>query len=190
MNGDKVAKFIRLSGNPVAESFHHGSPAQRQLGAQLLLSEVLEYVVHGLGVTPEFDGMPITAPDRLQYTCTSEPNLTEMLDGLSDVAYTMYWNSITFGAPLEEAFDAVCDNNLQKFIPLPEYSGSVGQISPEHWHCGQSVLWPKEVASVSIVKIDGAYFAVGKDANGKVRKPSTYSPVDLKVFVTNPDQGE
>jgi hypothetical protein len=39
------------------------------------------------------------------------------------------------------------------------------------------------VTSVEVLEVGGSFFAVGKDARGKVRKPSTYKPVDLSALI-------
>ncbi|MCB0321662.1 MAG: hypothetical protein KDD60_12110, partial [Bdellovibrionales bacterium] len=96
-----------------------------------------------------------------------------------DVAYTMFWNAVKFGVPLEEAFELVCDNNLSKFVPLPEWKGQSGPLAQDKWDLGQGVQWPESVVSVDVVQVRGAFYAVGKDESGKVRKPSTYESVDL-----------
>ena len=153
------------------------------MGARLLLSEVLEYVIHGLGVEPEIDGVRIKAPDAVNYVAAGRPNKLEMVDGLADVAYTMYWNACAFGIPLEEAFELVCDNNLQKFVKLENGAARSTELSPDQWHCGRGISWPKEVVKVEVVRVGGQAYAVGKDSRGKVRKPSSYSPVDLSPLV-------
>jgi hypothetical protein len=183
MNDEKVRTFISLTGRTPAKSFGTGTESDRRLGAQLLLSEVLEYVIHGLGVVPELNGMKITDPEALSYAAVEDPNREAMLDGLADVAYTMYWNSVTFGAPLEAAYDHVCDNNLEKFVLLQGWAEGEGSVSPTSWALGRDVSWPADVVSVEVVKIDREYYGVGKDARGKVRKPSTYRSVDLSAFL-------
>jgi hypothetical protein len=188
MDSTKIEMFMRLAGQSVRNKLHSGDPAQRALGAQLLLSEVLEYVIKGLGVIPEFAGTKITSPDALSYHATHGPDHEEMVDGLADVAYTMFWNSCAFGVPLEEAFDLVCDNNLEKFVKLNDWTRGEGELSREDWHCGLNVSWPTEVASVSVLKIGSDFFAVGKDARGKVRKPSTYKSVDLSRLLKDSGQ--
>jgi len=184
MNADKIRTFIGLAGQELPEKFIAGDESKRKLGAQLLLSEVLEYVIKGLGVVPSVNGTPITEPDQLQYSIAKQPNPIEMLDGLADVAYTMYWNSESFGVPLETAFERVCDNNLEKFVLLERNTKqneiNEGGLQESEWHCGKNVSWPKEVTKVEVIKIENQFFAVGKDVNGKVRKPSTYSPVELE----------
>ena len=179
MKSTKVNKFIALAGQVAAKDFITGTPEQRKLGAQLLLSEVLEYVVHGLGVEPELNGVRISSPDALHYHNVGEPDKLEMLDGLADVAYTMYWNSETFGVPLESAYDLVCDNNLEKFVKLGSWALGSTALEPGEWGCKLGVTWPAEVAAVEVVQFQGEPYAVGKDSRGKVRKPSTYKSVDL-----------
>jgi hypothetical protein len=179
MDNDKVKKFMELGGQPTSERFIEGDKKTRILGAQLLLSEVLEYVVRGLGVVPSVGGVPINAPDGLTYEAAGTPDQEEMLDGLADVAYTMFWNQIAFGIPLREAFDVVCDNNLEKFVLLDGWREGERELQPHEWHCGRGVSWSEEVVKVQVVRVAGEFYAVGKNAAGKVRKPSTYKQVDL-----------
>jgi hypothetical protein len=185
MDASKIALFMQLAGQGVQEKLHSGDPSQRALGAQLLLSEVLEYVIHGLGVIPECGGTPITSPDGLSYHPKETPDHEEMVDGLADVAYTMFWNACAFGIPLPKAFELVCDNNLEKFVRLSGWTRGECELDRSEWHCGQDVSWPNEVATVRVLQVGGSFFAVGKDARGKVRKPSTYKPVDLAQLVAN-----
>lgn len=186
MHGHKIEQFLKLAGNEIPSSFEPGSIEKRKLGAQLLLSEILEYVIKGLGITPVFKGTEITEPDGLEYRSkTSTPDHREMLDGLADVAYTMYWNSIAFGLPLEEAFELVCDNNLEKFVKLENWHDSIGPLPQSEWHCGCNTMWPKEVTQVEVIKLENDFYAVGKDERGKVRKPSHYEPVDLTPLCSN-----
>ncbi len=182
MKGDKVETFMQLAGQTLPTDIDSGSEATRKLGAQLLLSEVLEYVIKGLGVIPEIHGKPLTDPEAVHYTHGKTPQPVEMLDGLADVAYTMYWNALAFGMPLEEGYDLVCDNNLEKFVRLDDEC-AVGVLPALEWHCGRDIRWPAEVTTVQVVDVKGARYAVGKDARGKVRKPSSYSPVDLSELV-------
>lgn len=179
MKSDKVAQFIELAGQKSSEEFIIGTEDQRKLGAQLLLSEVLEYCIKGLGVVPEFQGTAITDANGLVYNAAHEPSKLEMLDGLADTAYTMHWNAVTFGVPLEEAYDLVCDNNLEKFVLLTHWSESTRILQHTEWDCGQKISWPPEVQSVEVISSKGKFYAVGKDKHGKVRKPSSYQSVDL-----------
>lgn len=183
MDATKIAKFMQLAGQGTQARLQSGDPKTRALGAQLLLSEVLEYVIHGLGVTPEVNGVQITAPDSLHYHAHGTPDHEEMVDGLADVAYTMFWNACAFGVPLAEAFELVCDNNLEKFVLLSGWTGGERELPQSEWHCGRNVTWPSEVVRVDVLKVSGEFYAVGKDARGKVRKPSTYQPVDLGPLV-------
>ena len=183
MDAEKVKKFIQLAGQGIPESFTARDSKTRALGAQLLLSEVLEYVIKGLGLNPEIGGVKITDADSVSFSpARDEPDHLEMLDGLADVAYTMYWNAAAFGLCLEEAFQLVCDNNLDKFVRLDGWQGKEGRLEPACWHCGQNVSWPPEVASIEVVRIGTEWYAVGKDAAGKVRKPCHYRAVDLSVL--------
>ena len=105
-----------------------------------------------------------------------------MVDGLADVAYTMYWNSEAFKLPLEKAFEMVCDNNLEKFVQLENQSAEKN-LDKQSWDCGKNISWPSEVAEVEVIKNQEQFYAVGKDANGKVRKPSSYKSVDLTSLI-------
>ena len=179
MKADKIGMFMTLAGQKVSNSFDPCSDHERKLGAQLLLSEVLEYVIKGLGVHPVVNGQKITEPDALDYEIAKDSDHVEMLDGLADVAYTMYWNSNCFGLRLEEAFELVCDNNLEKFVKLDSWSEQARPLEREEWDCGKSVQWPPEVVAVEVIEVGKEFYAVGKDERGKVRKPSTYRSVDL-----------
>lgn len=183
MDDSKIRQFIALAGQKPAEAFVTGTPAQRELGAQLLLSETLEYVIKGLGVVPTWNGAPITDANALTYKAAEDPEKEEMLDGLADVAYTMFWNSVTFGIPLEKGFSLVCQNNLEKFVAVEKAFAPLGELDVTQWHCDRRVNWPTEVDKVFIIEYEGQLFAVGKDRTGKVRKPSTYQSVDLSLLV-------
>lgn len=184
MNSQKVKTFMSLAGQSHGKPWQVADEHTRKLGAQLLLSETLEYVIKGLGIIPEFNGQKITCPNSLNYHLSgNEPDKEEILDGLCDVAYTMYWNAEAIGVPLEEAFDTVCDNNLEKFVRLSGWQGNTGAVTPEKWHLDREVKWPQEVTKVEVLKIESDYFAVGKDERGKVRKPSSFAPVDLSSFL-------
>lgn len=182
MLNSKIKSFMALAGQAVVETPTTGTEAQRKLGAQLLLSELLEYIIKGLGVIPEVNGQRIEHPEKVNYHCAPDrtPDKLEMLDGLADVAYTMYWNACAFGVKLEEAFERVCDNNLGKFVNVSNSKWSAGPLERADWGCGKSITWPEEVVQVEVVKLpNGELYAVGKDARGKVRKPSSYKSVEL-----------
>ena len=184
MKKDKVEEFMRLGGQEIAKSLETGELDKRRLGAQLLLSEVLEYVIKGLGVIPSFNGTKITDANELEYHDGGKnPDKIEMIDGLADVAYTMYWNAIAFGIPLDKAYDIVCDNNLEKFVALENWQESERPLERNEWDCGLDIEWPEEVVEVSVLKVNSKFFAVGKDKNGKVRKPSSYDSVDLTILI-------
>jgi len=185
MDDKKIKKFIKLAGQDIGTSFLELDPKTRELGAQLLLSETLEYIIKGLGVVPSFNEIDITDPNGLKY-CSKDPvSKLEMLDGLADVAYTMFWNSVRFGIPLEEGFDLVCDNNLDKFVCVDGLDFKVGDVDSQNWGLGKDVTWPENVSKVSIIDYQGSLYAVGFDKTGKVRKPSSYKSVDLKPLVAN-----
>lgn len=186
MDGEKVKKFMQLGGQNVAEKLDMRDERTRKLGAQLLLTEVLEYVIKGLNVTPVIDGQPVTDPNNVEFRAAAQdaPDAVEMLDGLADVAYTMYWNALAFGLPLEEGFDLVCDNNLDKFVRLQDWSRSAGPLEQESWHCNSGTEWPEEVTQVEVVRVKDEHYAVGKDKTGKVRKPAHFRSVELRSLVT------
>lgn len=180
INSDKVKTFLEVAGQGYSCHFATGTEQERALGAKLLLSEVLEYVIQGLGVIPEVNGVKITEPNGLKYIASdSTPDRKEMLDGLADVAYTMFWNSVKFGIPLETAYDLVCDNNLSKFVIVAGTEYKSGILPKSDWHLGQNVTWPDSVTTVEVVEVNGIHYAAGKDSTGKVQKPSTYKSVVL-----------
>lgn len=184
MDNAKVSLFMELGGQAQSKKLIEGSEDLRVLGAQLLLSEVLEYVIKGLGLTPEIDGQKVTDPNNLQFSPSKQPgDKIEMIDGLADVAYTMYWNALAFGIPLEEAFSLVCDNNLEKFTKLDSWTAGAGKVEPDNWGLGQGIEWPEEVSEVVVIKAKGNNYAVGKDKHGKVRKPKHYRSVNLEPLL-------
>ena len=185
MDSSKIKTFMQLAGQNVNHKLVDGDPKTRALGAQLLLSEVLEYVIRGLGVVPHINGTPMTDPEAVTYEPANQPDREEMVDGLADVAYTMYWNECAFGIPLPKAFELVCGNNLEKFVRLSNWTQGGRALERGEWHCEANVIWPQEVVQVEVIDISGDFYAVGKDARGKVRKPSSYKPVDLSQLVAN-----
>lgn len=185
MEGHKVKEFMEISGILQGEEDLVKSSSNRELGARLLLSEVLEYVIKGLGVVPSINGQEITDPESIQYNARNGVDRENMIDGLADVAYTMFWNAIAFGVPVEEAFEIVCDNNLTKFVLLEEdfcreIDGDQKTLPKDMWHCGKEVAWPPSVVDVRVVCIGDKCYAVGVDKGGKVQKPSSYSPPKLR----------
>lgn len=184
MKSDKIKKFMTLAGQRTATNPEKADEKLKILAAQLLLSETIEYVNKGLGINLRVGKEVIADQNDLTYEVHRPAvDKLEMLDGLADVAYTMYWNMEAFGLKLEEAFNLVCDNNLEKFVLLKDWSGDPGVMTKENWHCNQKVEWPKEVVSVEVVQVEEEFYAVGKDSNGKVRKPSTYQSVNLKKLL-------
>lgn len=186
MDSKKVALFMRLAGQELPDTLEANCPKKRCLGAQLLLSEVLEYIIHGLKVTPSFEGTPITDPNGLHYEASDGAEGVDklhMVDGLADTVYTTFWNSEAFGVPLHEAFELVAANNLTKFVRLDGWENGSGVIEESEWHLGREVQWPEEVVRVEAQNVDGEFYAVGKDKSGKVRKPSLYRSVELEHLV-------
>lgn len=183
MDGKSVEVFMRLAGQQLSRDFSVPGEGIRKLGSQLLLTELLEYIIHGLGVTPVINGTRVTKSEDVQFEITADVDRLEALDGLADIAYTLYWNALALGAPLEEAFKLVCKNNLEKFVKVDSAAFATGELLRERWGCDADVLWPAEVVTVTVVNVDGALYAVGKDSRGKVRKPSTYAAVDLSGII-------
>jgi hypothetical protein len=186
MDEKKVKTFMTLAGQPVSSKLTSANESVRSLGARLLLSETLEYVINGLGVQVSVGDVVIEDPNGLSYAskpssghAEEQVSTKEMLDGLCDVAYTMYWNALAFGLPLEEGFELVCDNNLEKFVALQDWSKGECLLTPSEWHCEQDIKWPESVALVQVIAFENQFFAVGKDKGGKVCKPSHYRSVCL-----------
>lgn len=185
MKDKEVRLFMQLGRQLIQDRLGEMSDNSRILGAKLLVSEVLEYVIKGLGVTPIVNGEKITCGDSLKYEIgANDVNLIEMLDGLADAQYAVFWNKCHFGIPLEEAFAAVCKNNLEKFVPLPrDGSFKVGELDRSQWGCGKGISWGADVVKVSCVEVEGGYYAVGQDEHGKTRKPSSFQTLDLAPLV-------
>lgn len=185
MNDKDVKLFMQLGSQKISSKLSGMDDTSRILGAKLLLSEALEYVIKGLGVIPSVNGQQITCGDSLTYEVgRKEVDLVEMLDGLADVQFTAFWNKQRFGIPLEEAFEAVCKNNLDKFVPLPnDGSFKVGRLDKSKWDLGKGIKWGSDVVTVSCVEVEGRLFGVGQDEHGKTRKPSSFKPLDLTDVV-------
>lgn len=189
MEDTSVRLFTRIAGNAPSPCEAIQNEKTRALGAQLLLSELLEYIIKGLGLTPVIDGHAVKSSDALSFTAHAKPHPTEMLDGLADVAYTMYWNAIAFGLPLEEGFRLVCENNLKKFPQLGSWAAQYAELPKEEWGCRQGIEWPEAVVRVRVVAIDGSWYAAGLDTTGKVRKPKAFESVDLSPLVAQVGNG-
>ena len=67
MQGEKVRTFMRLAGQQIPSNLDLGDRARRELGTKLLLSEVLEFAIKGLGVKPVVNGKEITDPDDIEF---------------------------------------------------------------------------------------------------------------------------
>lgn len=187
VSSDKVALFMQLAGHGQETRPDLASDELRVLGAHLLLSEVLEFVIKGLGVTPHIGDTPISDPEGIRYKATHPVDTTMMLDGLADVGYTMWWNALAFGMPLARAYELVCKNNLEKFVLLGPWARGRTELPPEEWHCHLGIRWPDDVVTVAVIAVNGESYAVGKDAKGKVRKPSSYRSVDLTELLATPE---
>jgi hypothetical protein len=89
MKSDKVRQFIALAGNKMPAHATAGTLELRRLGAGLILSETLEFITRGLGLSPIICGQLCSDAQALEFEHTASSDLEEMLDGLADVAYTM-----------------------------------------------------------------------------------------------------
>lgn len=184
MDKNKVETFIKLAGGKIPSKIDFVDGKTQELGARILLSEVLEYIIYGLGLKLSVNGTVIDNPEGIEYSATGNLDPVAAIDGIADIAYTMYWNAARFGLPIEEAFNRVADNNLEKFVKVDDKYPE-GDLQLNDWHCDLGVSWTPEVVKVEIIKIGAETYAVGKDSGGKVRKPSTYKSVVLDDLVTH-----
>ena len=129
--------------------------------------------------------------------------LIEMLDGIADSRFVfaefmnlqnktgfyehtnnymikLFRNVITssrdiFGhSTLVEAYSRVIESNFSKFISLDYYSAVAAE--------GEAMIMSNEYETEITAELNNGYW-VFRDQNGKIRKPSTFKPVDLSDLI-------
>ena len=80
-----------------------------------------------------------------------------------------------FGAnELHEAYRRVIESNFSKFISLDYYSAVAAE--------GEAMIMSNEYETEITAELNNGYW-VFRDSNGKIRKPSTFKPVDLSDLI-------
>jgi predicted HAD superfamily Cof-like phosphohydrolase len=175
-----IRDFSRAFQRPVNESWADNLPiADRELLGKLLLEEVTEYLVKGLGLTiMNMDGETVMDIDggglMLEHNEGVQLNPVEIVDGLADVNVVIHFNAHWHGFNLDAATEIVNDSNMSKLGPdgQPIINGVTrGYRTAEA--CGEeTVRWRKDFAGEE-----------GFDPNkpiGKILKgPDFYEPGPL-----------
>ena len=76
--------------------------------------------------------------------------------------------------PLLEAYRRVIESNFSKFISLDYYSAVAAE--------GEAMIMSNEYETEITAELNNGYW-VFRDSNGKIRKPSTFKPVDLSDLI-------
>ena len=75
---------------------------------------------------------------------------------------------------LHEAYHRVIESNFSKFISLDYYSAVAAE--------GEAMIMSNEYETEITAELNSGYW-VFRDSNGKIRKPSTFKPVDLSDLI-------
>ena len=90
------------------------SDAEAEFRAKLMLEEMLELVIGGLGVDITVIGEKIMGVEDLVLTKRRKVDLLAVLDGVCDVSVTAVGTASCCGLGVESALSAVDENNLTK----------------------------------------------------------------------------
>lgn len=119
-NRERVEDFMKNAGQPIRTKVQKVTPHEAQLRVRLLLEEVLELAeASGVRIRMEFDAAAFVVDNRYIKVSGGDPDhqdLIEIADALADIQYVNEGAAITYGIPLQECFDLVCDSNDSKFI--------------------------------------------------------------------------
>lgn len=75
---------------------------------------------------------------------------------------------------LLEAYRRVIESNFSKFISLDYYSAVAAE--------GEAMIMSNEYETEITAELNNGYW-VFRDSNGKIRKPTTFKPVDLSDLI-------
>lgn len=116
---DRVRRFMQLAGQVTPDAPAGMDAKTRELRARLLMEEVLETIVDGLGVDIDLSATIDSAciDDFEFYAQESEYNATQLLDGCCDVNVITTGTLIAAGMADAEPQRLVDENNLAKFGP-------------------------------------------------------------------------
>jgi len=95
----------------------------RKLCARLMLEETLETIQDGLGLAVRVPERPcagdreLVTIDRVEFVSRSRAYLVTLADGLADQEVVLLGTASAFGIAQQPIFEAVMDNNCEKFGP-------------------------------------------------------------------------
>lgn len=108
----RVEEFMRLAGQEVPGHPVEPSRITRELRAVLLMEEVLETIIDGLGCKIIF------SPDnQFTFQATEKFDIVKLADGCADVSVVNIGTLSACGISDERLLDIVDKNNLEKFGP-------------------------------------------------------------------------
>ena len=93
----------------------------------------------------------------------------ELYQSMLDAAGIVFVDSV-----LLEAYRRVIESNFSKFISLDYYSAVAAE--------GEAMIMSNEYETEITAELNNGYW-VFRDSNGKIRKPSTFKPVDLSDLI-------
>lgn len=142
----------------------------RKMRARIMLEEVLETIIAGLGldVIITWNGEMRLAPKSpFGFEEVKKVDLVELADGLADQHYVGYCGTgNAFGLDMEEIFDNVHQSNMSKIWPEKLVREKVDEI---------------ENGNYNLTKVENGYIV--KRPDGKVVKPETYTSPKLKEII-------
>ena len=97
------------------------------------------------------------------------PFIHELYQSMLDAAGIVFVDSV-----LLEAYRRVIESNFSKFISLDYYSAVAAE--------GEAMIMSNEYETEITAELNNGYW-VFRDSNGKIRKPSTFKPVDLSNLI-------
>lgn len=167
----------------------------RRLRAKLILEEALE-TVRALGIrasvlnVPSGRGLACLMHEDNQIVCEEayyEPNLEAIADGCADLRVVTIGTEVVCGIPGDKTFAEVMRSNDGKLWSdsdvMREFNFELEKL-PE-WQRGQ-VNHVRDSDKVAIYIGDGQWLV--KDKDGKVVKPESYSPANLKPLLKPANQ--
>lgn len=112
----KIEKFMELAGQKIPTVPSIPSNNERILRAKLIMEETLETISKGLGVNISHMGNHVNiAIQDLQFNIYKDVDLVEIADGVADISVVSIGTLSCCGIHDTELFDAIDNNNLDKF---------------------------------------------------------------------------
>jgi hypothetical protein len=147
--------------------------AMRRLCARLLLEEVLETIVDGLGLhvhVKDGDYVARLTPDMfktgaIEFHAFQPVNLVYVADGCADTEWVTHWTSSACGINAQPVYDNIAESNESKY----EWTSS-------------ELLSVKQSGHNTIIELPRGRHCV-RDRGGKMMKPTNYIRTNLKPIL-------